>query len=332
MPLSQGNVPALTSSKPPTSARAPRRLVVVLGAALVVGLVAAWGVSAFRSRQRVEVVEVAAPGAAEPSAKDKEIALNEIPVTGESNQLTGDKMATCVAGYLPKGAFAKPPDVSWMCNERDPREGGMKLRSAVVQGAPAGAPTDAMKLLSVWVAEMAAFAVIRAGRCADRKRSAPIRAQTATKVSRCEISGRRWCRQTTIFAKGFTRRSADQRRKAAVYRARRGTQVDGQSVSGLVTGFSALRWGLAASCHGGERCSDRQCVVDRARTCADAAKQWPRVERRSLWTAIVAFGPLCIGPLHQDPKVPWGRSSVYVEGAAIISSRCRAPASRAGCD
>jgi hypothetical protein len=168
MPLSQGNVPALTSSKPPTSARAPRRLVVVLGAALVVGLVAAWGVSAFRSRQRVQVVEVAAPGAAEPSGKDKEIALNEIPVTGQSNQLTGDKMATCVAGYLPKGAFAKPPDVSWMCSERDPREGGMKLRAAVVQGAPVGAPTDAMKLFSRlgWY-EMAAFAVIRAGCCAD---------------------------------------------------------------------------------------------------------------------------------------------------------------------
>jgi serine/threonine-protein kinase len=168
MPQSLGNVPAVASSKPPVSGRAPRRLLVVLGAALVVGLVAAWAVSAIRSRPRVVEVEVAAPGAAEPSAKDKEIALNEIPVTGQSNQVTGDKMATCVAGYLPKGAFAKPPDVSWMCNERDPREGGMKLRAAVVQGAPAGAPTEAMKLFSRlgWY-ELAAFAVIRAGCCED---------------------------------------------------------------------------------------------------------------------------------------------------------------------
>ena len=82
-------------------------------------------------------------------------------MTGQSNQLTGDKMATCVAGYLPKGSFAKPPDVSWMCGERDPREGGMKLRAAVVQGAPAGAPSEAMKLFSRlgWY-ELAAFAVI----------------------------------------------------------------------------------------------------------------------------------------------------------------------------
>ena len=168
MPLSQGNVPAVASSTPPTAARAPRRLLAVLGAALVVGLAAAWAVSAIRSRPRVQVVEVAAPGAAEPSAQDKEIALNEIPVTGQSNQVTGDKMATCVAGYLPKGAFAKQPDVSWMCTELDPREGGVKLRVAVVQGAPVGAPTEAMKLFSRlgWY-EMAAFAVIRAGCCAD---------------------------------------------------------------------------------------------------------------------------------------------------------------------
>ena len=168
MPQSLGHVPAVASSKPPTSGRAPRRLFIVLGAALVVGVVAAWAVSAIRSRPRVVEVEVAAPGTAEPSAKEKEIALNEIPVTGESNQLTGDKMATCVGGYLPKGSFAKPPDVSWMCNERDPREGGIKLRTAVVQGAPVGAPNEAMKLFSRlgWY-EMAAFAVIRAGCCAD---------------------------------------------------------------------------------------------------------------------------------------------------------------------
>jgi hypothetical protein len=168
MPQSQGHVPAVASSKPPTSVRAPRRLMVVLGAALVIGLVAAWAVSAIRSRPRVVEVEVAAPGNPEPSAKEKEIALNEIPVTGQSNQLTGDKTTTCVAGYLPKGAFAKPPDVSWMCKERDPREGGIKLRAAVVQGAPAGAPTDAMKLFARlgWY-EMAAFAVIRAGCCED---------------------------------------------------------------------------------------------------------------------------------------------------------------------
>jgi hypothetical protein len=168
MPHSVGHVPAVASSTPPAPRPAPRRLMAVLGAALVVGVVAAWAVSAIRSKPRVVEVAVPATAQAPASAKDKEIALNEIPVTGQSDALTGDKMATCVAAYLPKGSLAKTPDVSWMCKERDPREGGGKLRTAVVQGAAAGPPNEAMKLFSRlgWY-EMAAFAVIRAGCCEE---------------------------------------------------------------------------------------------------------------------------------------------------------------------
>jgi len=166
MPHSVGHVPAVASSTPPASAR-PRRLMAVLGAALVVGLLAAWGVSAIRSKPRVVEVEVPTPQAP-ASASEKEIALNEIPVTGQSDAGTGDKMATCVAAYLPKGSLVKAPDMSWMCKERDPREGAGKLRTAVVQGAPPGAPTEAMKLFSRlgWY-DMAAFAVIRSGCCEE---------------------------------------------------------------------------------------------------------------------------------------------------------------------
>jgi hypothetical protein len=57
-----------------------------------------------------------------------------------------------------------------MCKEKDPREGGSKLRTAVVSGGAtaAGGPTDAMKLFARlgWF-EMAAFAAVRAGCCEE---------------------------------------------------------------------------------------------------------------------------------------------------------------------
>jgi hypothetical protein len=126
-----------------------------------------------RNRPRVEIVQVDSKAAANAAAASagKAIDLSEVPVTGEKDIATGDKLATCVAGYLPKGAFAKPPDVGPICGETDPRNGGLKLRSAVVAGAPTGAgPTDAMKIFSRlgWY-EMAAFAVIRSGCCTDAK-------------------------------------------------------------------------------------------------------------------------------------------------------------------
>jgi hypothetical protein len=160
-----GQVPGVSSSTAPI-AKSSRRLPLLAGAGIVLGIAAAWGVSMYRSRPREQVVEVAA---AAPSASAKAIDLGEVPVTGESTVLTGDKTATCVAGYLPKGAFARAPKLDWMCGEKDPREGASKLRVAVVQGSPPiGGPTEAMKIFSQlgWY-DMAAFAVVRAGCCVD---------------------------------------------------------------------------------------------------------------------------------------------------------------------
>jgi hypothetical protein len=104
----------------------------------------------------------------EPSASA--IELGEVPVTAGSEVALGNKLATCVAGYLPKGAFSKAPDVDWLCTVTDPRIGGEKLHGAVVSGAPKGQTTDAMKIFSrIGWYDMAAFAVARAGCCADAK-------------------------------------------------------------------------------------------------------------------------------------------------------------------
>ena len=52
MPTSVGHVPAVASSTPPSPRRGPRGLTAVLGAALAVGLLAAWAVSAIRRPNR----------------------------------------------------------------------------------------------------------------------------------------------------------------------------------------------------------------------------------------------------------------------------------------
>jgi hypothetical protein len=103
-------------------------------------------------------------------------------VTGDETQL-GTKLASCVAGYLPKGAFGKPPAVEWLCGETDPRDGADKLHSVIVGAAPKGVgPTDAMKIFSRigWYA-LPAFAVVRAGCC-------PGAAPLALPEEHCEMS------------------------------------------------------------------------------------------------------------------------------------------------
>jgi len=98
------------------------------------------------------------------------IELGEVPVTGGSEKQLGNKLAACVAGYLPKGSFGKAPELEWLCTELDPRVGGEKLHGAVVTGAAKGPPTDAMKIFArIGWYDMAAFAVVRAGCCSDAK-------------------------------------------------------------------------------------------------------------------------------------------------------------------
>ncbi|HTQ04850.1 MAG TPA: hypothetical protein VMI54_13385 [Polyangiaceae bacterium] len=135
---------------------------VVLGAAAGIGLT-------FLRPKRVQIVPVPEKEVvAAPTSSALE--LGEVPVTAEDDVRLGSKLATCVAGYMPKGTFAKTPDVEWLCPETDPREGAEKLRVALVSAAPKGTVTEAMKIFSRigWYA-MPAFAVVRAGCCPDAK-------------------------------------------------------------------------------------------------------------------------------------------------------------------
>lgn len=139
--------------------------------AAVLGLGAAWGVSAWRSRPKVTVIATAAAPQETAPAAASAVSLGEVAVTGESEGDGGvDRSLSCVAAYFPKDSFKKAPDLSWLCGETDPRAGGEKLRVAVVQGAAGGAPTEAQQMFAKlgWY-EMAAFGVIRASCCNEPK-------------------------------------------------------------------------------------------------------------------------------------------------------------------
>ncbi|HVR18270.1 MAG TPA: hypothetical protein VMS65_01195 [Polyangiaceae bacterium] len=163
-------LPAHPRTRPP-SARAVqpprrRRMIFLAVAAVVVPSLAVWGWSLVRpAKVRLVQLPTATP---EPSASA--IELGDVPVTGAGEQLLGNKLASCVAGYLPKGAFAKAPSLEWLCGETDPRVGGEKLHGAVVAGAPRGTTTDAMKIFArIGWYDMAAFAVVHNGCCVDGK-------------------------------------------------------------------------------------------------------------------------------------------------------------------
>jgi hypothetical protein len=98
------------------------------------------------------------------------IDLSAVRVGGEHELATGDRMTTCVAGYLPRGAFAGgTANLGWMCEERDPRVGARKLRAALLSGS-AGEFTKAVQLVSAagWY-QMPIYAAVRIGCCADPK-------------------------------------------------------------------------------------------------------------------------------------------------------------------
>jgi serine/threonine-protein kinase len=152
---------------------APRRsrfaMMAVVGT--LVGLGGAWAISALRPKPAPQVAAAVAPQPATP-ASAKAIDLSEVPVTGEEQKqaVELDKVSSCVANYLPKGAFGKSPDLSWLCTETDPGKGAQALRVAIVGSAPKGTLTDAMKLSARlgWY-DMAAFAVVHAGCCEEPK-------------------------------------------------------------------------------------------------------------------------------------------------------------------
>ena len=168
-PLPPSILPAV---KAPASSpqRRLRRLLVLAAVALPLGVGAAWAASHLAGNREVVVEIPKEPASAKvaASASAPSIDLAAVPVTSESEVATGDKTTTCVAGYLPKGAFArKAPDFGWLCAEADPRVGARKLRAAVIEGG-GGTTTKAMKLVSKlgWY-RMAAYSVVYAGCCVD---------------------------------------------------------------------------------------------------------------------------------------------------------------------
>ncbi|HET9952861.1 MAG TPA: hypothetical protein VFQ61_00075 [Polyangiaceae bacterium] len=182
-PLPELPLQVMAARAPLRVKRRPRFLMLATVGTLI-GLVGAWGISALLAKREVRAQrpssvqaapEPVATGGVTPvsasAAGPKEIDLSEVPVTGEEQKhVELDKASSCVAGYLPKGAFGKSPDLTWLCEESNPAKGAEKLRAAVVSSAPRGVVTDAMKLFARlgWY-DMAAFAVVRAGCCEDVK-------------------------------------------------------------------------------------------------------------------------------------------------------------------
>ncbi|HEV8547794.1 MAG TPA: hypothetical protein VGQ57_02180, partial [Polyangiaceae bacterium] len=171
---------ARRSSRPPTPAE-KRKIGAFTLAAIGLGLVAGAALTFLRPK-RVQLISV--PEKVEAPATASALQLGDVPVTGENEVGLGSKLATCMAGYLPKGTFTKAPDVEWLCGETDPRVGAEKLHSVIVAAGPKGAPSDAMKIFSRigWYA-MPAFAVVRSGCCPD---AAPL----SLPESQCKMDAR----------------------------------------------------------------------------------------------------------------------------------------------
>jgi hypothetical protein len=169
-----GGLAAGVSARPRSRLLRTRGLIFVLaGAAILIGLGASWAFRAGTRKSKVLQVPVPPPSAAGPSAaasaSGKSIDLSEVPVTGDKEAATGNKMATCVSAYLPKGTFIDTtPDFAWICAQPDPREGGTKLRATVIVSRPKDRVTEALKIFGRlgWY-EMAAYAVVYRGCCGD---------------------------------------------------------------------------------------------------------------------------------------------------------------------
>lgn len=157
-----------SSATPPPPSAGKQRLVWLSAIGMLVGLGGTWALSQWLGRPQITVVEQPA-AREEPTAAS--IDLSEVPVTGVEHTVELGKEASCVASYLPKGAFGRSPELGWLCEENNSLKGAKKLRHAIVAGAAKpNDPTDAMKLISrMGHYDMAAHAVIRAGCCIDAK-------------------------------------------------------------------------------------------------------------------------------------------------------------------
>jgi len=176
LPASQ-MAPAIDSSRsslpprrsiPNPAPKKASKLWVLAAAAISAGLVGSFALSRLRAKANVKVVEIQKPAQPEETTK-KAFDLSDVPVTGLSETVSSDKTESCVSGYMPKGTFEKAPDMNWVCEETDPRNGADKLRVSVINGAK-GAATSAAKIFSrIGWYDMAAYAVVRAGCCENAK-------------------------------------------------------------------------------------------------------------------------------------------------------------------
>jgi hypothetical protein len=161
--------PPRRSVPAPPPEKKPSKIVMLAAAGISAGLIGGWVFSHLHAKPKVTVVEVQKP--APPEEPKKAIDLGDVPVTGQSEtaSASGDRTGSCVSGYMPKGTFDKAPDMSWVCDETDPRSGAEKLRVSLINGAK-GTTTDAMKIFArIGWYDMAAFAVVRAGCCENAK-------------------------------------------------------------------------------------------------------------------------------------------------------------------
>jgi hypothetical protein len=146
----------------------PSKLLMLASFGVAAGLIGGWVFTTVRGKSRVHVVEIQKPAPVEEPTK-KAIDLGDVPVNGQSQSESMDKVGSCVSGYMPKGTFDKAPDMSWVCDESDPRTGAEKLRVAVITGGK-GVTTDAMKIFArIGWYDMAAYAVVRGGCCENAK-------------------------------------------------------------------------------------------------------------------------------------------------------------------
>jgi hypothetical protein len=136
---------------------------------LVVGLGVAWALKAplspseptsggSASAQATPPTLAAAQGA-EP-AKDGAISINDVAVTAEQKRATGNELATCVAGYLPRGGFENPGELGWVCSEVDAARGSARLEKSAQSGSE-----TAQGLKSMGPLAQVAFAAVQKGCC-----------------------------------------------------------------------------------------------------------------------------------------------------------------------
>ncbi len=144
-----------------------RRMPLLAGVGLVVGLGVAWAAKAPLSSKsaaseipKAQVAQPTPSSSAKAGDQESAIQINDVAVTGEHESATGNELATCVAGYLPKGAFEKPRDLGWVCKATDPVKGSAELQKNVDAGSDAAKSLTAMGPLAP-----VAFAVVQKGCC-----------------------------------------------------------------------------------------------------------------------------------------------------------------------